>query len=289
MQHLARSWWWWGALKAETEYNLWQIVIRISKACSALHTHPPICSTNNGGGEGVERWRQVTLRRNILNQGTEEGNDREHWRGSEGLSGHITPRPFPSSLPVPGLWELPSFISQATYFAMLSMFPRKLFQVPLESCNFLTEVTYFELRSFVCMPSCLTCSKVNSLREVCSLLSPSSSAQHRNWACSRYFYYYCCCYYCYYYYFTLWLQDEYLHRWYDAWYAINEESYILWVLSTRYPGVKLFASMNYEHIEPLVIYPWGLKCCVWSLDVTKNKVIFSITFKLTTKLLNFNF
>lgn len=153
-------------------------------------------------------------------------------RGSEGLSGHITLDHF----------HLPCQSQTYGSFQVLSHRPliSQCFSCSLESSFkslYFNGSDDFELRSFVCMPSCLTCSKENSLREVCSLLSPSSSAQHRNWACSRYFYYYC-----YYYYFTLWLQDEYLHQWCDAWYAINEESYILRVLSTQYPGVKLFAS-----------------------------------------------
>lgn len=39
-----------------------------------------------------------------------------------------------------------------------------ILQIPLQFCTFFMELTCFELQSFVCIPSYLTCSTVNSLK-----------------------------------------------------------------------------------------------------------------------------
>lgn len=150
------------------------------------------------------------------------------WEGLRWLWSYISPRTFPSSLPVPGLWELPSFILNNTYFIMLFMFPRKLYSStpfrgfyffffpwdgPILNCSNCVHAIISHMLNFEL-----------SEGEFCSLSILASSVQHRNRARGRY---------------TLLIiviiillnfRVNILIS--DSRYAINEESALLWVLST---------------------------------------------------------
>lgn len=131
-------------------------------------------------------WGSVSLKNDHQEQRHRGGKMRKNmWEGLRRLPGHINSRPFPSSLPVPGLWELPSFISNATYFRMLFMFPGKL-QVTLEVCSFFYGTDLFSI-VVICEHAIISHLLNCKLSEgkICSLLIPAFSTQHGNWAHSR--------------------------------------------------------------------------------------------------------